>query len=224
MQPAAVPPEYLAPSRFVDSDAPAVRAFTARVIGDETGPTARAVRLFAAVRDEIWYDPFSIRAEPDAYRASTVAAAATNWCVPKAVLLTAAARAAGIPARLGFADVRNHLQTDRLRERMRGADLFVYHGYADLYLDGRWVKATPAFNAELCDRFGVAPIAFDGRADALLHEYTPGGGTYMEYVHDRGVHTDLPLDAMLATFRDVYGDGMFATPAADRSDDAFAAP
>jgi transglutaminase-like putative cysteine protease len=222
--PAAAAPEYLAPSRFVDSDAPAVRAFAARVVGAENDPTARAVRLFAAVRDEIWYDPFSISTDPDAYRASTVVAAPTNWCVPKAVLLAAAARAAGIPARLGFADVRNHLQTDRLRERMGGADLFVYHGYADLYLDGRWVKATPAFNAELCARFGVAPIAFDGRADALLHEHTPGGGTYMEYVHDRGVHADLPLDAVLAAFVDVYGEGMFATPGADRSGDAFAAP
>ena len=29
-----------------------------------------------------------------------------------------------------------------------GTDLFVYHGYAELFLDGKWVKATPAFNVE----------------------------------------------------------------------------
>jgi transglutaminase-like putative cysteine protease len=220
-----VDPDYLAPSSFVDSDSEPVRDFARRAVGSVSDPSQQAVRLFEAVRDDIWYDPFTVSTDPETYRASAVATSTANWCVPKAVLLTAAARAVGIPARLGFADVRNHLQTPKLRERMRGVDVFAYHGYTDLRLDGRWVKATPAFNAELCARFGVAPIAFDGRTDALLHEYTPGGGRYMEYVRDRGVHTDLPLDEILATFQEVYGAGMFAqADAAERGDDTFAAP
>ena len=216
-------PDYLAPSSFVDSDSEPVRDFARRAVGDVSEPKQQAVRLFEAVRDRIWYDPFTVSTDPRTYRASAVAASTANWCVPKAVLLTAAARAVGIPARLGFPDVRNHLQTPKLRERMRGVDLFAFHGYTDLRLDGRWVKATPAFNAELCARFGVAPIAFDGRTDALLHEYTPGGGRYMEYVRDRGVHDDLPLADILATFREVYGAGMFADADAP-GDDTFAAP
>ncbi len=219
--------EYLAPGHFVDSDSPEVQGFARRVVGGETDPIAMAVRLFEAVRDEIWYDPFGLTTDPAAYRASAVAAGGSNWCVPKAVLLTAAARAVGIPARLGFADVRNHLNTPRLRERMGGADLFVYHGYTDLLLDGRWVKATPAFNAELCARFEVDPIAFDGRNDALMHEYASGGEQYMEYVNDRGVHTDLPLDEILATFREYYGEAMFAADhsgPAPAGADAFTAP
>nr|WP_211176611.1 transglutaminase-like domain-containing protein [Pseudonocardia acidicola] len=217
----------MAPGRFVDSDSPEVQTFARRVVGGETDPIAMAVRLFEAVRDEIWYDPFGLSTDPAAYRASAVATSRSNWCVPKAVLLTAAARAVGIPARLGFADVRNHLNTQRLRERMGGADLFVYHGYTDMLLDDRWVKATPAFNAELCARFGVDPIAFDGRSDALMHEYAGGGEKYMEYVNDRGVHTDLPLDEIFATFREYYGEAMFG---ADRREpaptdtDAFTAP
>jgi transglutaminase-like putative cysteine protease len=231
VEPRPAPPEdldaWLAPGWFVDSDAPAVCRFASRVVGSETDPVARAVRLFDAVRDEIWYDPFVISADPAAYRASAVAGARRNWCVPKAVLLTAAARAAGIPARLGFADVRNHLNTPRLRARMNGSDLFVYHGYSELHLDGRWVKATPAFNSELCARFGVAPIAFDGRADALMHEYSGDGSQYMEYVHDHGVFADLPLDAVLDTFRRTYGDTMIDAGSGGQShaaSDAFTAP
>lgn len=200
--------EYLVPGRFVDSDSSAVRAFTAEVVGAEADPAVRAVRLFDAVRDRIWYDPFTTSSDPASYRASAVLGSGRSWCVPKAVLLAAAARAAGIPARLGFADVRNHLNTERLRKKMNGIDLFVFHGYTDLYLDGRWIKATPAFNAELCARFGVEPVTFDGRSDALLHQYTADGGAYMEYVHDRGVYPDLPLEEMLRTLHQVYGGAL----------------
>lgn len=218
----SVSDQYLRPGWFVNSDAPQVVEFAQRVVGGTTDPVERAVRLYDAVRDGIRYDPFCVTTDPGDYRASAVAGARSSWCVPKAVLLAAAARASGIPARLGFADVRNHLQTPRLRERMGGSDEFVYHGYADLYLDGRWVKATPAFNAELCARFGVPPMAFDGRSDALLHPFTADGSAYMTYHRDRGVHTDLPLDDILATFRTTYGTGMFAT-AVPPGSDAFSA-
>lgn len=211
--------EYLAPGWFVDSDSAAVRAFAAEVVGIETDPVVQAVLLFDVVRDRIWYDPFVMSTDPVSYRASAVLASGRSWCVPKAVLLAAAARAAGIPARLGFADVRNHLQTERLRRKMNGIDLFVFHGYTDLFLEGRWVKATPAFNAELCARFGVQRITFDGRSDALLHEHTADGGTYMEYVRDRGVYTDLPLGEMLATLQQVYGDALLETGAPEGVDE-----
>jgi transglutaminase-like putative cysteine protease len=212
--------EYLAPGRFVDSDSAAVRAFASDVVGIETDPVTQAVLLFDVVRDRIWYDPFATSTDPASYRASAVLESGRSWCVPKAVLLAAAARAAGIPARLGFADVRNHLQTERLRRKMNGIDLFVFHGYTDLFLEGRWVKATPAFNAELCARFGVQPMTFDGRSDALLHEHTADGGTYMEYVRDRGVYTDLPLDEILTTLHDVYG-GALLDDDAPAGDDEF---
>ena len=129
----------------------------------------------------------------------------------KAVALTAAARATGIPSRLGFADVRNHLQSERLRGLM-GTDLFVWHGYSTLFVGGRWRKASPAFNAELCARFGVPPLDFDGTRDALLHAFAGDGSQYMEYVHEHGVYTDLPLERILAAYRETYP----AMPAASR--------
>jgi len=137
------------------------------------------------------------------------------------VLLTAAARAAGIPARLGFADVRNHLQTTTLRARMGGTDVFVYHGYSELQLNNRWVKATPAFNAELCARFGTAPLHFDGTHDALLHEFTGDGRRHMEYLVERGVFADLPFERIFADLTDLYPVDLVA-PATE--DPAFQRP
>ncbi len=157
---------------FLDPDSASVRDFTEQVIAGASSPRERASLLFAAVRDRVWYDPYSVSRDPAHYRASYVLEAGRAYCVPKAVLLTAVLRAVGIPARLGFADVRNHLQTDTLRAVMGGTDLFVYHGYCSVHLDGRWMKATPAFNVELCERFDVPPVDFDGQSDALMHAFT----------------------------------------------------
>ncbi|MCE5290475.1 MAG: transglutaminase family protein [Nocardiaceae bacterium] len=196
---------YLEQTEFLDWGHGAVREFVTSATGGATDDIEKAVGIFAAVRDAIWYDPYTVTDDPMDYRASTVAASERAYCVPKAVLLTAACRAGCIPARLGFADVRNHLQTDTLRKRMGGADVFVYHGYSLMLLDGRWVKATPAFNRELCARFGVAPIEFDGRNDALLHGFTGDGAQHMEYLHDRGTFDDLPLEEILTGLRTHYG-------------------
>ena len=194
----------LSPTEFIDSDDETVREFAARAAGDASDEHDTIARLFAAVRDGIRYDPYSVSGESADYRASNVLASDSGYCVQKSVALTAAARAAGIPSRLGFADVKNHLQSEKLREAM-GTDLFVWHGYSTFYAGGRWTKASSAFNRELCERFGVAPLDFDGREDALLHPFTGDGSKYMEYVHDRGVYRDLPLKEMLESFRETYG-------------------
>ncbi len=201
---------YLEPTEFLDWQQDSVRDFVSSAIRGARGDTEKAIAIFTAVRDSIWYDPpYTVTDNPHAYRASTVATSERAYCVPKAVLLTAACRAAGIPARLGgFADVRNHLQTKTLRERMGGTDVFfVYHGYSLMFLNGAWVKATPpAFNRELCARFGVSPIEFDGRSDALLHGFTADRTQHMEYLRDRGAYDDLPpLAEILQALSTHYG-------------------
>ena len=195
---------YLAPTWFIDCDSPAVRRRAEQAAAGAASDQQRAVRLFRAVRDGIWYDPYSISSDPDDYRASTVLAQRAAYCIPKAVALTALARAAGIPARLGFADVRNHLASQKLLARL-GTDLFVFHGFTEFWLAGRWVKATPAFNIELCERLGVRPLEFDGRGDALFHEYSADGRRHMEYVADRGSFADLPLQEIMSAFAACYG-------------------
>lgn len=193
----------LAPTRFVDSDHPDVVARARAVTHGLRTQRERAVALFESVRDGIRYDPYSVSHDPDDHRASAVLAGSQRWCAPKAVLLAAEARAVGIPARLGFADVRNHLQSAKLAEHM-GTDVFAWHGYAVLWLEGAWRKASPAFNRELCERFGTKTLVFDGRSDALLHDVDRSGRRHMEYVRDRGIHRDLPLDDIFATFAAAY--------------------
>jgi transglutaminase-like putative cysteine protease len=127
----------------------------------------------------------------------------TGWCVTKGALLAAVARAAGIPARLGFADVRNHLSTERLRQKMQ-TDLFIWHGYVEMWLEGAWRKCTPAFNLSLCERFGLLPLDWDGRSDSLYHPYDRAGNRHMEYVHLRGTFDDLPLAQIVADFEATY--------------------
>lgn len=194
----------LAPTPFFDHGTLAIRAFVDRVTAGAEDSRERAVRLFEAVRDGIRYDPTDISLDPEQHRASAILAGSQRWCVPKAVLLVAACRGADIPARLGFSDVRNHLQPPGLAERM-GTDLFVWHGYAVLWLDGAWRKASPAFNRELCARMGTAALDFDGRSDALLHAFDGHGRRHMEYVQHRGTYRDLPLEAIRRTFTEVYG-------------------
>lgn len=220
--PAAAAPtrEDVAPSRFVDSADAEVVAFAAEVAGTAPTPAQQASRLFEAVRDRIFYDPYRVELTPEAFMASTVLESERNWCVPKALLLTATARAMDIPARVGFADVRNHLSSPRL-DALLGTDLFAFHGYTALWLDGAWRKATPAFNDTLCARFGVEPLTFDGREDALLHAYTGDGRRHMEYVRDRGIFVDLPYEQMCATFAEVYGPEAFTPTTGDTHDEAF---
>jgi len=195
--------DYVKPARFVDSDHPAVAAFATRAAADASEPVAAAVRLYYAVRDEILYDPYVPPDDPDTYRASAVLAKGRGYCVGKASLLAAAARALGIPARVAFADVRNHLATPRLLELI-GTDIFVYHGITELWLDGRWIKATPTFNLTLCEKFRIRPLDFDGRADAVFHPFDRDGRQHMEYLRQRGSFADVPVDiivpAMLAAY------------------------
>lgn len=199
---APAPQDCLAPSALVDSDHADVRAFAERH-GQGADDRERAVALYYAVRDGFRYDPYRLDLGEEGMRASKVLSLGYGWCVTKAALLAAGCRAIGIPARLGFADVRNHLSTQRMRDTMT-TDVFVWHGYTEVWLDGRWWKATPAFNVELCDRFGLLPLEFDGRSDSIYHPFDRSGQRHMEYLRERGSFLDVPLAQMVADFRAVY--------------------
>jgi transglutaminase-like putative cysteine protease len=196
------PEQCLAATVLVDSDHPEVRAFAARHARGTT-PREQAVALYYAVRDGFRYDPYRLDLSPDGMRASAVLSLGYGWCVTKAALLAAAARAAGIPARVGFADVRNHLSTQRMRDTM-STDVFVWHGYTELWLEGAWRKATPAFNVELCDRFGLLPLDFDGASDSIYHPFDKSGQRHMEYLNERGSFTEVPLERIVSEFRAIY--------------------
>ncbi|MEM7586314.1 MAG: transglutaminase family protein [Acidobacteriota bacterium] len=198
------PEDCLAPGRFVDSETPEVVDFARRSAGDTSDAIEKARRLYLAVRDGLRYNPFIVTSDPATFTASHALQCGFGFCVTKAALLAAVARAEGIPARLGFADVRNHLTTPKLR-RMMGTDVFAYHGYTELWLDSRWVKATPAFNASLCARARIRPLEFDGRNDSIYHPFDLDGRRHMEYLRYRGIYVDIPFEAMMRCFAELYG-------------------
>jgi transglutaminase-like putative cysteine protease len=194
---------YSAATEFIDSSDSDVRAFAHQATAGAADAISRAVRLYYAVRDDILYDPYYAGEDRAYFRASDCLRAKRGFCIPKAALLAAAARSVGIPARVGYADVRNHLSTKKLL-KLTGGDLFLWHSFTELYLEGRWVKATPAFNLSLCQRFRVHPLEFDGRHDSLFHEYDAEGRRHMEYLTMRGHYPDVPYEAILTDFKKRY--------------------
>jgi len=195
--------KYLVPTPFIDCDNQQIIEYARSLTHPTASTVENAISIYYAVRDDVRYDPYFVSLDPSHLKASYTLQARRGFCVTKAVLLAAASRAAGIPSRLGFADVRNHLTTERLRALM-GTDLFVYHGYTELFLDGRWVKATPAFNRSLCERFNVKPLDFDGVHDSVFQAYDMKGNKHMEYVRDHGAYADLPLSDIAESYRRHY--------------------
>lgn len=208
--------EYLRPTEFFDFNHPEVAAFTDATIEGVSSDIEKSVKLFYAIRDEIRYDPYQMRAEAEAFKASYALIQGASYCIPKANLLVACARRAAIPAAIGLSDVTNHMCTERFQELIGGTDLFPHHGYAVMYLDGEWIKAAPAFNIHLCDKFGVTPTEFDGRHHALLQEYDKHGHKHMEYVTDSGIWSDFPYDRVISDYVAFYPDTIFEDLARER--------
>jgi len=197
--------EYLKSTQIMDTDSREIVNYARDAIKDaDEDPISKAVKLYYAVRDDIWYDPYSPFYLPKHYRASNVLKRGRGYCVGKASLLCTLGRFCGIPSRVGFADVRNHLATRQLIEYL-GSDLFVYHGYVEFYLEGKWVKATPAFNIELCRKHNVNALEFNGREDSLFQAYSIENKQFMEYLEDHGTYADIPVDIIVTGWEKAYG-------------------
>lgn len=192
-----------APTEFLDHTAPQVRDLVARAVGDETDPTARAVALFYAVRDGLRYEVYGSDLSRQGMRASAIIDRGYGFCIHKSLVYAAAVRAAGIPSRLVFGDVRNHLASPRLRDLV-GGDLFRFHCLTEVHLNGQWIKATPVFNKMLCRLYQIAPLDFDGRTDSVYHPYDEQGRKHMEFVHWHGTFDDFPYELVVPGIRDAH--------------------
>jgi transglutaminase-like putative cysteine protease len=202
--------DYLHATPFIDCGDPAIRAFTQRAVGNASTAKQKAIVLYGAVRDSIDYDPYIDFLNPAEFRASSVLHAGKGFCVGKSAVLTAVARVAGIPARPGFADVRNHLTSKRLQQQV--GDTFYWHSYTELKIGGKWVKCTPAFDAGLCKRAKIAPLEFDGVNDSLFHPFDQAGRRHMEYLRNRGAFADVPFETIVAAFKKFYPKLVAARP------------
>ncbi|MCV2883869.1 transglutaminase-like domain-containing protein [Aestuariibacter sp. AA17] len=205
----ATPEQFLTSGKYINVEHDSVQKW---VIGlPETNITERVVALYYRIRDQIRYNPYTF-VEGEATLYASFAADRGDlsrdvsegaYCIPKAALMVAACRAIGVPARLGLANVRNHLSSQKLLDWL-GTDLFVMHGYAEVYLNERWVKCTPVFNKDLCEKFGVVPLEFDGTSDSVFHSHTQDGSKHMEYVKDHGTFEDVPATLILNAVRSTY--------------------
>jgi transglutaminase-like putative cysteine protease len=188
---------------YIDSDSEIIKNFIKDLKLENLTEIEKAKKIYLAVRDRIKYDPYNIILTPEEVKASSVLKRGYGFCVEKAVTLVACARAAGVPAKIGFANVKNHLNSKRLQDLMQ-SDIFVFHGYAELLLNGKWVKATPAFNASLCERAGILPLEFNGEEDSIFHPFDKVGKKHMEYLHDYGSFSDLPFERMIDEYDKFY--------------------
>ena len=196
---------YLQPTHYLNSDHPDIQAYAHQQVEGAVGDQEKAVRLYYAVRDQFRYNPYAFMHGDDTFVASNVLSVGEGFCVPKAILLAALGRAVGIATRLGFADVRNHLTSPKLRQLMK-TDVFAFHGNTGFYLNGQWVKCTPAFNLSLCEKANIRPLEFDGNSDSLFHPLDNSGHQHMEYLRDRGDFADFPKDKMFEAYQEVYGN------------------
>lgn len=196
---------YLKPTEFIESEAEAILTIAHDLRGDDVQKTA--IALFDWVRDTIHYDPYTAVDPRERYKATAILERKRGYCVQKAVLLAALGRAAAIPTRLGFADVRNHKCPPKMLELM-GTNLFVFHGFVEFHVQGRWIKATPAFDEVTSRKAGVLPVSLDGENDAMFHPVDPEGHPFIEYMRDRGTFADLPFDELRKTLVEVYSKMM----------------
>jgi len=197
---------YLKPTFTIDSDSEITKERAILLTEKCNSQREKAKELFYFVRDEIKYNPYLPLYSNDLsdYCASKTLERREGFCIQKAVVLTALARVVGIPSRLGFADIRNHLAPKKLTEMM-GTDVFVYHGYSEFWLNNKWIKATPAFNVEMCDKFDIIPVEFDGVTDAIFHKRNKKGELHIEYLKYHGTFADLPFKEIMRAFIDQYG-------------------
>ncbi|GAA2659054.1 MULTISPECIES: transglutaminase family protein [Actinosynnema] len=204
-EPQAPDERLLAATEFLDHDHEAVRALVAKALPDPESmtPAERAIALYYAVRDGIHYEVYGADLSRDGLRASSTITRGTGFCVHKSIVYAAAVRAVGVPSRIYYGDVRNHLASPKLEELM-GGNIFTYHSLTTVHLGGRWVRATPVFNKMLCALYRIKPLDFDGVTDSMYHPFDEDGRRHMEFVRSHGEFDDVPYERVVGGIREAH--------------------
>ncbi len=199
----AVASIYLENNFFMDFEHPDIQAYVQKHTHQTASVSENVISLYDAVRDGFRYNPYRISLRPEGYRASAFLSQTEGHCIDKANLFGACCRAIGVASRMRFANVKNHIGTEKLEARL-GTSTLVFHGAVDVFLAGKWVTATPAFNRELCEMLGVSALEFDGKHDSCFQEFDKRGGKFMVYLHDYGHFPEIPFALMLEEWRKHY--------------------
>jgi len=199
--------DTLKPTFYMDYDHPLIQEKVRELTEgfpkeDDIG---KAVKLFYFVRDQIKYTVKDARKsyKKANWKSSLTLKKGFGFCIPKSILLASLARSVGIPSRLHFVDIVNHMTSERLRKDM-GSNLFVFHGFVELFLGGRWVEANCAFDKELCEKKNFPAVNFDGKRDGLFASTNKDGKPFVDYIKDRGVYNDAPHQEIMQVWVEEY--------------------
>ncbi|MFX0003952.1 MAG: transglutaminase-like domain-containing protein [Promethearchaeota archaeon] len=196
---------YLQPTEFFDFDKKRVKETAIEITKDLKEDKEKVVALFYWVQNKIKYNMFTYYPKIKAnLKASVTLRRMNGFCMSKATLLSTFARAVGIPARIHMVDIINHKISKRVVDLM-GTKAFHCHAYSEIYLNGKWVKATPVFDRETSIKGGFLPIIeFDGEKDALFAPIDEQGNIFVEYIADWGSYADVPIDKIDEIFSEKY--------------------
>ncbi len=195
--------ECLSGTYFLDTDHPEVIAFTKQNTKERESKLSNIISLYYAIRDGFRYNPYEVILKPEKLKASYLLTKNSGYCIEKAILLAACARIIGVPSKLHFYNVRNHIGTEKLTESL-GTDVLVFHGITEVWISNKWIKSTPAFNKELCEKLKVSPLEFNGEEDSIFQEYNSEGSGYMEYLYDYGDFLDFPFSLFCSELNKYY--------------------
>lgn len=195
--------QYLEPTFYFDFENSSIQKLISDYKNESISDKEKAISIYIKIRDQWKYDPYSISFSKENYRSSFIAKKSTGNCVEKSILLIACLRALGIPARLHLGKVKNHIAVERLIEKF-GSNELSPHGMVNVYLNNKWLKMSPAFNASLCKKFNVEPLEFDGENNSFLQQYNTEGSKFMEYIDDYGPFEDVPLEFMIRMLKEHY--------------------
>lgn len=192
---------FLKPTAFLDFNHQKFDALTDD-FSKADNEIALVRKLYYWVRDSFLYDPYHLDISHSGLIASSILTKKRAWCVEKSILLAAIARKFGFPTKLGFAVVKNHLEISKLAHYLRREEI-VFHGYCSIYVNGYWVKCTPAFDKRVCAWNKVEPLEWDGINDAMFQEFSKDQ-RFMEYLHFYGEFDDVPVVLMNQEMKKYY--------------------
>ena len=154
----------------------------------------KAIALYYKVRDGFLYDPYHLNLTQEGLTSSTILTKKRAWCVEKSIVMASCARALGIPTKLGYAIVKNHIGVEKLTHYLKKPEI-VFHGYLELFINDKWVKCKPTFDQRVCRISKVTPLDWNAEEDSMFQEFEKDK-RFMEYTHFYGSFEDVPLQLM----------------------------
>ena len=193
---------YLRCTEIIDCDTESIREKAQMLTRGLKRDSEKAKVLYYFVRDKIKHNAYAPLYDLERYKASATLKEGNGFCQQKSILLVALARAMGIPARLGFVDVRDHRLSPIFKKLIGGVDQFPFHGYAELFINGRWVHVSPAYDLGICQRKRFVPVDFDGENDAKDSPYDLDGRLHIEHLQHHGPYAVFPWEEALGYYKD----------------------